>query len=213
MEMNLMDIYNLMVTRQLTEEEVAKVLGFTPTTFKLRCAKWGHRLPLLLATLDKIRRDEISRDEAAETLNVSVRNVNALMKSWNVSRPLRNYIVDRTASKVKWEIRKKFAIEYIADQCTIEEAAENAGVSTRQIRRWVSELLDKHFGMVFKDLAQVASHKRKRLADDIEVAEGLELAKQNVLNQIVKGQKTVREEALDRVLARRTIRGRTTPHA
>lgn len=201
--MNLLDLYCSMQRKEITEEQAATVLGFSVPSLRFRVTKWGHRLPLLLATLDKIRDSNLSRAEAAKALGVSVRQVNHLMVNWNIERPIPEYLIENAAAQVKWEIRKKYAIEYIADSCTIEDAAENAGVSSRQIRRWVSELVSKHFGMTFKDLKEVTGHRRKRLADEIEVAEGLELAKQSVVRAISTGQKTVQDEALERVVIRR----------
>ena len=68
--------------------------------------KVGHRLPLLLAILDKIKEDKITREEAAEALAVTVREVNQLMKPWNTSRPLKEYALNKAKAEVKWEIRK-----------------------------------------------------------------------------------------------------------
>lgn len=201
--MNLLDIYASMQRGDITLEEAATAFGFTTTDMRLRMAKWGHRLPLLLATLDKIKNHNLPRDEAAQVLGVTPRQVNHLMVNWRVDRPIPDYLINNAASQVKWEIRKKFAIEYIAGTCTLEEASENAQVSDRQMRRWVADLLQKHFGMVFKDLREVTPTRRYRLANEIETAEGLELAKQAALRSVVVGEKQIRDEALDRVVSKR----------
>jgi len=39
--------------------------------------------------------------------------------------------VDRAATQVKWEISKKYAIDFIADATDIATASEDAGLSTR----------------------------------------------------------------------------------
>jgi hypothetical protein len=204
--MTLLDVFNALQNREINLSEAAKALGMTDRDLKFRLTRHGARLPGILTVLDRIRRDEITRDNAATYLNVSVREVNQLMKTWRVSRPLKQYLVDRAAAKVKWEVRKKFAIEFIAAQSTIEDAAENAGVSQRQMRRWVSDLLDKHYGMVFKDLRRLTEVRRRRLADEIETAEGLELAKQQMVKAIADGKRSITDEALDRVLARKARR-------
>lgn len=191
----------------ITEEQAAEAFGLTVKSFRFRQSALGDRFELTLKTLDKIRDDDISRDQAAEVLGTQVRQVNYLMNSWGVKRPLKDYPVVRTASKVKWELRKKCAIDYIAGDSEIEVAAERAGCSTRQMRRWVSELLKKHFEMEFIDLRRLTDTRKRRIADEIETAEGLELAKQQVLNAISRGEKSVREEALERVLAKRKNRG------
>jgi hypothetical protein len=196
-------MYSLMQSGEITTEQAADMMGLPVHGMVVRLAKWGHRLPLLLATLDKIAQDKIARSEAAELLEVTTRQINMLMVSWTIKRPLKPYLIERAAAKVKWEIRKKWAIDYVADSCTIDEAAEGAGVSDRQMRRWVSELVNQHFGMAFKDLRTLSSAKRKRLADEIETKEGLELAKQQVLKTITSGERTVQDEAIDRLLAKR----------
>lgn len=197
--MNLIDIYNALQKGDITTEEAAQALGFTHTDMKFRITRWGHRLPLLLATLDKIRAGTVGRGEAAKTIGVSLRQMNHLMQTWKVHRPIAKYVVNHTLAEVKWEIRKKYAVDYIAGGVTIEEAAERASVSTRQIRRWVSELLRKHFSMVWKDLKEVPMHRRARLATEIERAEGLEYGKQAVIQAISRGDTTLFDEAANRL--------------
>lgn len=186
----------------------AEMIGLTERDLKFRITRYGPRLPSVLAALDKIEKDQITRPEAGEMLGISLRQVNQMMTMWGVRRPIREYIVNRTASKVKWEVRKKFAIDYVADECTIEDAAEAASVSARQMRRWVADLLYKHYEMPFKDLKLLSRARRQRLADEIETAEGLESAKRDVAKAIAEGDKTVKEVALERVLAKRSNKGR-----
>lgn len=191
---------------EMSLSQLSEALSLTDRDMKFRLSRHGTAIKGLLKVLDKIEKDEITRGEAAQALGVGERQVNQLMDKWSVSRPLREYVVTRAVSKVKWEIRKKWAIDYIADDMTIEDAAEAAAISSRMMRRWVSELLDKHYGMVFKDLKSLSGIKRKRLADEIETAEGLELSKQQVLQDISNGAKTIHDEALDRVLSKRSTR-------
>lgn len=201
--MNMLDVYSALQKREITLEEAASAFNFTVTDMKFRLTKWGHRLPLLLATLDKIRENELSRGEAAATLSVTPRQINQLMKTWSIVRPIPDYVVRNTLTEIKWEIRKKYAIEFIAGSCTLEEASDNAEVSTRQMRRWVAELLHKHFGMVFKDLKELTESKKKRVADEIEASEGLEYAKQSVIRAISRGESTMMEEAAARLSTNR----------
>ena len=91
----------------------------TLKTFRFRCTKGGHRLPLLLAILDKIKEDKITREEAAGALAVTVREVNQLMKPWNTSRPLKEYALNKAKAEVKWEIRKRFAIDLLQEVQTL----------------------------------------------------------------------------------------------
>lgn len=102
---------------------------------------------------------------------------------------------------IKWEIHKKWAVEYIAGTASIDEVSERSGLSTRMMRRWVAKLLAKHFGMVWKDLKALPLHRRKRLAAEIETAEGLEYTKQAVAVAVARGDTTVEEEAIKQVRA------------
>lgn len=206
--MNLLDVYNLMITNEITQEQAAGTFGFSERDLKFRMTRWGHRLPLLLACLDKIKADTMTRSEAADTLGISTRQINKLQETWKVARPLKTYLVDKAATQIKWEIRKKYAIDFIAGGIDFETAAEGAGCTTRQMRRWVADLLVKHYEMPYKDLIPLSLKRRKRLADEIETAENLELAKQNVLKSIADGKMSIEEEALNRVLSKRVTHDR-----
>jgi hypothetical protein len=205
--MNLLDVYNALEKMEITVEQAADVLGLTPRDMRFRLTKWGDKLPTLLSTLDKISAGTVSRGRASELIGVGPRQVNHLMGTWKVHRPLPNYVVDATVSAIKWEIRKKYAIEYISGAATIEDSSEDADLSTRQMRRWVSGLIKKHFGMVFKDLKGLPGAKRRRLAHEIENAEGLEYAKQSVIEAIRRGEATLQEEAAARLAGRHVRKG------
>jgi hypothetical protein len=131
------------------------------------------------------------------------------MVSWNVVRPLKEYLIDRMSAQVKWEVRKKYAIDFVAERETIESAAEKADVSTRQMRRWVSELINKHYGMVFRDLNSLTLNKRRELANEIEQKEGLEQAVQQRVLAVSEGQKALQQEALELAIERRERRKRS----
>lgn len=198
--MKLLDIYALLDKGDITIEEAANALDITPKTMRFHLTRWGHRLPLLLSILDKVREDKITRSEAAEALQVTERQVNQLMGTWNVHRPIKPYLLDREKAQVKWELRKRFAIEFIGGGISLEDAAEKAEVSDRQMRRWVADLLDKHFKMPWSDLKEITEPKRRKLAEEIEQLERLELSKAHALNAIAAGKKTVEAEAVDRLM-------------
>lgn len=204
--MSLYETYSKLLRGKITEEEAAKAYGFTVTDLRRRRTRFGNRLPQVLSVLDRIANDEMSRDEAATALGTTTRNVNKLQESWAVDRPIKDYLVDRAVAAVKWEIRKNYAIEFIAGSMPLLEAAEHAQVSDRQMRRWVTELIGKHFGIVFKDLKTITDRRRLQMADDIEAAEGLEVAKQRVLREVVMGEKTLQDVALDRLRNKHAIK-------
>lgn len=207
--MNLLDLYNMHQKGEITLDEMAKMLDISPKNLKIRISKHGDRLPLVLSVLDKINADQIQREKAAATLDVSVRTMNQPMVSWNVSRPLKDYLVDRAAAQVKWEVRKKYAIDFIGERETLESASEKADVSTRQMRRWVSELIKKHYGIVFRDLKTIPLSRRRMLAAEIEGKEGLELAVRQRVEAIAAGTKALQAEAVERAMDRRERRKRS----
>lgn len=207
--MNLLDIYNLMQKGEMTVEQAAVALGMNTRNLKIRMGRLGHRLPIVLATLDKIKRDEISRSEAAEILGVEVRNVNALSASWNVRRPIREYMVDRIATELKWDVHNKYAVDYIGEHLSLDEASEKAGVSTRQMRRIVSKLLKEHDGSSWKDLSPMTLSNRRRLSEDISNNIGLEKARREVAESIALGSRTIHDQAVDLIVARRERRQRS----
>jgi hypothetical protein len=210
--MKLLDVYVALNSGDITREEAAVALNLTPKNLAIRITKHGHRLPLVLSILDKIHDDEITREEAATELGVTVRTVNVLMANWSIQRPLANRPITNATAKVKWEVRKKFAIDFIRGTLNLEQASKAAGVGDRQMRRWVSELIQKHFGMVYKDLAELDISKLQRLAKAIEEAEHLEAATIHNADQISMGLKNERQEGIRRAAANKIARkaARTT---
>ena len=201
---------------EISAAEAAQIYAISPSDFQLRLSRNGNHLPLILKSLDRVATGHLSSNELSVILGVSVRQCNALIKSWNVTRPakcLPEYLVERTASKVKWEIRKKYAIDYIAGGASIADSAANAGVSTRQMRRWVSELLARHASkthvVAFSDLRAISPTKRRRLADQVEVREGLDRDKQAAVREIVSGERLLRDVATERVLNNNIVKGRS----
>ena len=163
-------------------------------------------MPLILLTLDQIVAGAIDRNNAAKTLEVSTRQVNKLMESWSVQRPLKNYLVVRAASNLKWDIRKTFAIDYIAGRETLENAAAGAGVSGRQMRRWVVDLLKEHLGIVFKDLGKLSEALRRSISRQILAGEEIDSTTQQKVLEIASGKVSIEDEALARVLLKRKKR-------
>jgi hypothetical protein len=206
--MSLYQTYKQFVQKKKSEEETAEAFGLTLKDFRYRLTRYGDRLPQVLSTLDRIATDEITRADAAAILGVKERSINALQNSWAVNRPIKEYKVRAAVSQVKWEVAKKVACEFIAGTTNIERAAELSGLSTRQVRRWVTKLIVKHFGITFKDLDGMTLAKRGRMADHIENAEGLEAAKQKVLGQVVLGQKALEDVAVERLQSMHSLKGR-----
>ena len=197
--MNLTELYNQLCVDKISEEEFSQACNLTHNQYKLRVAKWGPRFPLMLSVLDKIAADEITRDEAAKSLGIGTRAINSLSERWRVARPIKDYRFKDAASQVKWELRKKAAIDYIGGADLID-CAVRAQCSDRQLRRWISDLLDKHFQIVWRDLSTLSPEQRRCLAEDIEKAEKFEYEKISTLNAIARGEKTIEGAALERVV-------------
>ena len=194
--MNLTYIYRRLASHKINLSVAADELGLSEEGLKIRISKWGDRLPLLLLTLDQIVAGAVSRGDAAKTLGVSPREVNKLMKSWSVQRPISSYLIDRASTSLKWDIRTKYSIEYISGTTSLEAAAQRAGVSDRQLRRWVSDLLEAHHGMVFKDLRKLHSIERGQIAKKIADDQELGPEKQKKLTKISSGESSIATEAV-----------------
>lgn len=200
--MNLIELFGLLESGKITEAEAAESLGLTETSFKTRRTRWGHRLPLLLSVLDKRKSNLITRAEASEILAVTPREVNKLEASWKIVKDIKPYLLQRAASKVKWEIHKKHAIDFISGSSSLEEASERSGIDDRSMRRWVAKLINEHEQMTWKDLKATPLKTRRQVAMRIEEAEDLNFDKQNVINAIARGDKTLQEVANERVEAK-----------
>lgn len=200
--MTLYQVYSSWVQGKLSDEQVAEAFQISVKVWKFKVTRYGKTMGITLKTLDRIAEDQITREEASKILGVTPRAVNLLMETWGVKRPLKEYLIKRSETEIKWEIRKKGAIEYIAGTATLEEAAEIAMCTDRQMRRWITELLHRHLEMPFKDLKLLSARKRKQVADEIEEAEGLEMDKINAINEVSRGSKQIRDLALERVVSR-----------
>ena len=84
---------------------------------------------------------------------------------------IKPYLV--TASSPNWSTSREFVLSFMAAECTESEAADRAGISTRQLRRWASELLHEHFEMTLKDLLSLTQARRRRLAQKVAQAEDI----------------------------------------
>lgn len=200
--MKLLATWNDLTEGKINAEQAAEALGVTVETIKARLREPKEDTLRLLNVLDLIAADKVDRDTAAEMLDVSPRAVNLHMRKWKISRPVKAYVVERAYAETKWEVRKKFATDFIGLRIgNFEEAAEAAGISTRQIRRWVSEMLLKHFNMQYKDLLPLGVGVRQEMAQKILDAENLEDSKQRLAEDIAFGRRKLEDEAKKRAVA------------
>jgi len=200
-QLHLTDIYRELVSQKIDLGTAASRYGISTKGLKSRLTKWGNSMPLVLMTLDRIVADAISRDEAAKLLNVTPRNINKLMESWSVQRPVKDYLVNRTISALKWDVRIKYAIDYISGTTSLDVAASGAGISTRQVRRWVTDLLHDYHGIVFKDLAKLAPDVRSRVGKIIGAGQKIDDESERLILAISSDRVKLETEARKRVKA------------
>lgn len=201
--MKLLELYTALNNREITLEQAAAALGVTEKGLKIRMSKHGLRLPSIL---DQVQDNTITRDQAAEALQVGVRTVNALMVSWSVMRPVAPRTLQKATSAVKWEVRKRFACDFIAGRLNLAKASEAAGIDERQMRRWVSQLLGKHFGMVYKDLAHTTPQRLREISQEILDKERIEEEALRASERVSEGDMTEKEVGARRVVSRRIER-------
>jgi len=206
--MTFTDIFIGLRDNTLSVEQAAEIIGLTPESMRHRITVWGRRLELLFEVLDLLKTDQITRSDASARLGISPRALNRLQESWHAQRPVKTYIVKRQETAIKWEMHKAWALGYIEGRVTLEDAAAGTGLHPRQVRRWITKLLEKHFNMPWKDLKKVSQRNRTRMANEIAEAERLELDKLRALESIARGERTAHAEAVARVLAKPKYRGR-----
>lgn len=206
--MHITPLYLKFKAGKLTKERFAEKLGISPVQLTIRLGKHGDQIEKRFGILDKISENLITRDQAALEWGgvnggVNVRTINAAMRAWGVEREMTEDMVSRVAPQVKWEIIKKYSVDFILGTLNLSASASAAGISDRQLRRWVSQLLKKHYDMPFKDLKMVTQTRRQALAADILEAESLEEAK---IQPVLTGEVSRFEEAERRIAAKRATK-------
>lgn len=136
----------------------------------------------LLDIYSMMERNEITEEEAAQSLGMPVKVLRFRVTRLGLKFPLYLAILTRSEKTKSQEVKQQ---------------------KLCRCRSEVSKLLEKHFVMPWGDLKHLDSQKRMRLVTEIEKAEDLELAKQQALNAIGSGKKTLETEALDRLISRK----------
>lgn len=93
--------------------------------------------PLTKRVLNLIAQGKRTRQEAAQALDCSPRQVNRLMAAAGVTRPVPEYLKRRERAEQKWKRRTRAAEDAIGDRISVEAAAKRAGISVRQMYRWI----------------------------------------------------------------------------
>ena len=108
---------------------------------------------------------------------------------------------------MKWEVQKKFAIDYIAGRAgSLDKASALAGVSERQFRRIVSAPLSEHLGMVWSDPGDLPLPQLQRVAREIEKAERIAAETHRLASDISDGKVSRKDEAIKRAVEARVVK-------
>lgn len=89
--------------------------------------------------MKRIAEGSISRGDAAEALNVTVRTVNRWMAKRGVSRPPGIYRCELEGRRLRRETKASVARRVVVGTLTMQNAADEVGVTVRTIERWVKK--------------------------------------------------------------------------
>jgi transcriptional regulator with GAF, ATPase, and Fis domain len=92
------------------------------------------------SVLEAYSTKQISRTEAARMLGVTERHLSRLMKARNLTRAPSQKVLDRERVAQKRQVQRQTIIRVLKGTMTIEKAAEELEVSTRQVYRMVKTL-------------------------------------------------------------------------
>lgn len=169
--------------QDITLSQAADLLeSRTPSDVMKSLVAYRAHLPYLIEMSDRLslrphtqneRRQVI--EEISQRLGVTPRQVNRMMKGTNVITPAtyKSYIRQLAAQEAneKWRVRFNCALSVIAGLDRMDDAAERAEVSSRQMYRWVNKLLFTQ-EITLRELGKLTVGKRKTIADRIEETQG-----------------------------------------
>jgi hypothetical protein len=205
-----LEIYSMYMAGRATLEQTATSLGFTPGGFRIILARAKEEMPKRLAVLDEIDAGRMKNAEACKVLGCSVRNLSALMKNWGVERPMAMEGIDDVLIEIKQGLQIKYALEvirkpYVKGEMVefLDDMADKAGISSRQLRREVTDLLRRHVQLEYTDLTSMNEKQRNAVADQIEEAEHRDAQHVKVIEQVASGIRRREEAAIELAYARR----------
>lgn len=158
--------------------EAVALLDVKERTVHQLTTLWGDDLPFIVPLIDKLLLPTNTKNEQAKlklglatTLSISYRQVNRLLKlsKIDVPAPKSSEIrrIKHENAKNRRKMHDKHAISVISGSTTAEDAAEAAGLSSRQMYRLVGKLC--HLVKVhYRDLAFASPDARSRIAAQIE---------------------------------------------
>lgn len=203
---SLSSIYLRYTNGLITIQAAATEFGFKEAGMMIRIAKHENKLLQTLQTLDEIVENRISREQAALRLSITTRQVNSLMKSWGVARPISLRKVQESSSELKWDVRTTFAILYIGGTLNLSRSAYYAGIGERQMRRWISDLLLTYCQLTYKELSKLEMTKRSEVSVCVKVAKHISEADLSEAIKIGNSKENIRNAAVSKVVAKSKIR-------
>jgi hypothetical protein len=196
--MKLRALYDRYLSGKISIDQFAEELNLTTRGLKIRLTKWGDRFGTLMTTLDELGDDTINTVQASERLGTTTREINQLRESYSVGRPIRDYIVSRASSSIKWERYKKHAVDYIAGRRSLQQASDDSGLSVLGMRKWINKMLDRHTQLTWREHADMSLKDQQAIAKKIEEVENLSIQAQMISDAISLGRTTVQEQAIAR---------------
>lgn len=163
---------------RLKEEEAMAELGVDRKTLHLLESLWKGRLGGILPLVDSLLvpkktkgQQSIIKLRMAEKLGVTIRQVNRLLDSSGIEIPTPISVLEREEIRKNAQNRRrnheKFALDVVFGHETVENAAERAELSVRQMYRVISKMAHRA-GLSYSDLTTAPPSKREKLAKKIE---------------------------------------------
>lgn len=164
--------------QRITEEHAAELLKTSIKRVRQMVTIWSPKLAKLVPAIDALLRPANSKEQqtackarVARIAKVTPRQVNRLIDYAEIVIPKPESVIIRkenhkNAIKMR-ELRKKCAIDVIAGVNSVENAAEQAEITTRQMYRIVHKLCGLNH-VHYKDVKPLKDSQRRKIAADIE---------------------------------------------
>lgn len=152
---------------EISLAEAATTLNLSPRQISLITTKWGDRLPLLKETLES----DLPQAVKAARLNVTERQLRRLQTTYLPPRPdtgPKPYRIARERAKSKWRLYHSQAVKIVRGELSVVAAAEEIGLSKRQMHRWLEKTLTDRFGLQLQSIRPLPRPFRYALAVEVE---------------------------------------------
>lgn len=161
--------------------EASALLNTSPRAIQQMLTIWKPKLEPVVGLIDDLlvptntKKEQTKLKESiANTLEITYRQVNRLLKLSKIHPPTPKSIENRektreNAQKSR-EINVKYAIDVISGGVDVQTASESCGLSARQMYRVCGTLSQEILGVKFKVLRSMDANLRCKLARQIEEA-------------------------------------------